>query len=64
MTRLSKIEKKEEALMAEYKEYFLPKIASQSLDIDTYIEFLSYTNSFANHSRKAFRKIEDRVFKI
>ncbi|MBA7695827.1 hypothetical protein ES703_104467 [subsurface metagenome] len=32
--------------------------------LDEYIEFLSAANAFAGHKKKAFKKIQGKIFKI
>lgn len=34
------------------------------VNLDTYVKFLSLSNSFSNHKKKPFRKIEGNHFKL
>ncbi len=67
--KLSKEEKRELLLLSKSSDLKndmreIRKINDQNFSLDSYIEYLTLSNLFANHERKPFKKIKGNLFKI
>lgn len=62
MARLSKQDKAD--LLAQAKGEFFRPVKKKKLTLDEYIQFLTITNTFANHRRRPFRPMTGDNFKL
>jgi len=67
--KLNKEEKQELLLLSKSAElkndmHEIRKINDHGFSMDSYLEYLTLTNLFANHERKPFKRIEGNFFKI
>jgi len=67
--KLNKEEKQELLLLSKSSElkndmHEIRKINDQDFSMDSYLEYLTLSNLFANHERKPFKRIKGNLFKI